>query len=87
MNYPTEGDTCIPDFNAGKPKVPNVIPGTKRYVCLDANGELTFETDDRINAFEYALRNFSSTLIDREFKPRTYTVTTFYSKEKTNGEV
>jgi hypothetical protein len=48
------------------------IPGTKRYVVLDKDGALLFESDDKAEAFA-ATHRHAVTLCDREFKPRVNT--------------
>lgn len=55
-----------------RPKRPNPLPGTKRYVLL-SGPDLVFETDDKAEALALILSGLvGDALCDREFRVNTY---------------
>lgn len=74
----------FPEFPA-RPVVPKALPGTKRYVVLDRNGQLIFESDDAAEALA-KLATAGVSLCDRAVKPRLNTFAGTFSTFPPEGE-
>lgn len=62
----------VPQFPARKP-VPLPLPGVLRYVVLDKDNALVFESDDVGEALSHMGAGGGVAMCDRNFKVRAYT--------------
>lgn len=70
--FPQEGKVYIPEW-LKLPSAPNPLPGTLRYVVLDKDNQLVFESDDSAVAFANMNACGGIRMIDRGMKPRVNT--------------